>query len=263
MLSEPVEKTAIAAGVACAKVKAGEPSRFSNNTCTAAKVGTGEFTKVKISLDEWDVCEEVAGEGKEPPTKYDDHKCNTKVNELKLRKWQWNVLGAGVTKKVKSSGGAFTLTAGGKVVKCTAVTDKGTITGGKPGTDLAEVITFTGCTTKQAGCNVKTAGQLNGTIVVTEIPTKLEERAGKLVDNFQQNTTTKEFVTLKFEGTCSEYPETKVKGTVAAEVVAGTGELNFPATAIEKDTLEAFGVKATLTGKDTQELTNEWAYTAI
>jgi hypothetical protein len=168
----------------------------------------------------------------------------------------------GKKRSVTSSGTTFTLTALGKVITCTTVTDKGTITGGKPGTDLAESITFMGCATKQAGCGVHSAGQPIGTIVATNIPTKLEQRknaTGKeiVVDNFEQNATTKEFVTLKFEAeagkSCSEYTETKVKGTVAAEAVEGTGELNFPATALEKDTLEAFGIKATLAGKDTQK----------
>jgi hypothetical protein len=264
---EKLEKE-VSPGVWCAKVKVAKTGTFKNAGCTEAEA-KGTFIKVKVSLDEWEVCEEAAGEGKEPPTKYDEHKCTTKAKALALRKWQWSVLGAGVTKKVKSSGGTFTLTAGGKVITCTAVTDKGTITGGKPGTDLAENITFTGCTTKQAGCEVKSAGGTLGTIVVPNIPTKLEQRVvGEeevVVDNFEQNATTKEFVTLEFSGaSCAGagYVTTKVKGTVAAEVVPGTAELNFPATALEKDTLEAFGLKATLTGKDTQELENEWAFRA-
>ena len=218
------------------------------------------------SSDEWRVCEEGTGTG----IKYTEHKCTV---ESGTGKWEWKILAAGETRKVKSAGGTFTLTALGKTITCAAVADKGTITGGKPGKDLAETITFTGCTTKQAGCSVKTAGQVNGTIVVTNIPTKLEQRKNAkgeevVVDNFEQKeepvgSEKFQFVTLKFEGTCSEYPETKVKGTVAAEVVKGTGELNFPSPGLEKDTLEAFGVGATLTGKDTQELENEWAVTAI
>jgi hypothetical protein len=39
-------ETPAGSGQWCAKVEAGEPSRFSNNTCTTAHVGTGEFAKV-------------------------------------------------------------------------------------------------------------------------------------------------------------------------------------------------------------------------
>ena len=100
-------------------------------------------------------------------------------------------------------------------------------------------------------------------ISVVNIPTKLETRknakgAEVTVDNFEQNPTTKEFVTLKFEAeagkSCSLFPETKVKGTVAAEAGPGVGELNFPNPRFEKDTLQAFGEESTLVGKDTQEV---------
>lgn len=224
---------------------------------TVLAVGAVASASASASNDEWEVqkCEKVAaGSGQ-----FTNGTCETLGAPKEFSETGvLEKLAAGKKRSVTSSGGAFTLTAGGKIVKCTAVTDTGTITGGKPGTDLAGNITFTGCTTKQAGCSVKTVGQPNGTIAVANIPTKLEQRKNSkgeevVVDNFEQNATTKEFVTLKFEGTCSEYPETKVKGTVAAEVVAGTGELNFPTTALEKDTLEAFGLKATLTGKDTQK----------
>jgi hypothetical protein len=225
------------------------------------------------SNDEWEVCEEVAGAGKEPPTKYDEHKCNTREKALALRKWQWNVLTAGHSYNVVSNNVTVTtsvLTVGGKVITCTGETNKGTITGGKPGKDLVETATFTGCTTKQAGCKVKTVGQPNGTIVLTNIPTKLEQRKNAkgeevVVDNFEQNATTKEFVTLKFEGTCSEYPETKVKGSVAAEVKNlsnGEVELNFPSPKLEKDTLEAFGLAALFTSRDELSLENGWALRA-
>jgi hypothetical protein len=134
-------------------------------------------------------------------------------------------------------------------------------------------ITFTGCTTKQTGCLVKTAGQANGTIVLSNIPTKLEQvvvgEEEVLVDNFEQNATTKEFVTLKFEAesgkSCSEYTETKVKGHVAAEVknlTSGEVELEFPSPALAGDSLEAFGLSATFTSRDEMSLANGWALRA-
>jgi len=103
---------------------------------------------------------------------------------------------------------------------------------------------------------------------LSNIPTKLEQRlVGEeeiLVDNFEQNVTTKEFVTLKFEGTCSEYPETKVKGNVGAEVKNLTNaevELHFKPE-LPGNTLEAFGVKALFESQDELSLENAWALRA-
>jgi hypothetical protein len=166
-----------------------------------------------------------------------------------------------VAKAVTSSGGEFILKAGTNEVKCTKVTDKGTV--GPGSVDLAEEIKFEDCTTATKGCEVKNKGGTLGTVVVTEIPTKLEEIEGKVVDTFSQKTvgTTKEFVTLEFSGsTCSAagYTTTKVKGDVAAEVkneTNGTVTLTFPKTAIPVATkLEAFGVSATLSGSDNEKL---------
>lgn len=221
----------------------------------------------------WDVCEEGPHQGVEPPTKYDNHSCNTKVKALAERKWEWvpkhsNTYSA----KVISSGGTFKLTVTGKTVECTSITDKGDITGGLPGTDLALDIKFTGCTANSKKCEAESPGSgAKGTILVTNAPTLLVVRKTTtgttvLADEFKQNPLTKEFVTLEFnEGasTCPNFPTTKVKGEVAAEIVTGTGELNFPSPALEGNTLQAFGEEATLTGKDTQELENGWAFTAI
>jgi hypothetical protein len=215
-----------------------------------------------ISNDEWEVCEKGGTE------KHEEHKCKgTTTGEG----WSWKVLAAGETRKVVSEGGEFKLEVTGKTITCTAVTDKGTITGGKPGTDLAEEIIFTGCTTSQKGCKVRSVSSpavTFGTIKVTGIKTTLKQFVvgGKEVegDVFEQKTVenakkelVKEFVTLGFEAevgkSCSEFTETKVKGDVAAETVANSGELTFPSTPLEVTPhLEAFGLKATLTGKDTQ-----------
>jgi len=252
----------------CAKVAAGEPSTFEDNKCTKAKVGTGEFIKVVTSSDQWEVCEKGGTE------KFEEHKCSKKSSE---GEWSWKVLEAGksykVTSKKAPGSGPEVLTVGTLTISCTEVTNKGTITGGKPGTDLAENITFTGCTTGTTGCAVHSPTQPNGTIVLINIPTKLEQRVvGEeevLVDNFEQNATTKEFVTLEFSGTtcaAAKYVTTKVKGGVAAEVTNLTnGEVNldFPEPALEKDTLEAFGLKALFTSPaDELSLENGWALRA-
>ena|ERR1039458_6363487 len=253
-------ETELKPGEWCAKVETPGTGVYEDNKCTKAG-GSKEYIKVKESLDQWEVCEEGGTE------KYTEHKCSTKSG---TGKWSWKVLETGKSYKVVSNnvtGASSVLTVAGKEIKCTAETNKGTITG--PGTDLAETITFTGCTTKQAGCLVKSAGQLNGTIVLTNIPTKLEQRlVGEeeiLVDNFEQNVTTKEFVTLKFEGTCSEYFETKVKGDVAAEVINlanGEVELDFPEPELPGNTLNAFALKALFTSRDELSLENAWALRA-
>jgi len=175
---------------------------------------------------------------------------------------RWHVNGAEAAgQEVESAGGAFTLTAGGKVVTCTAVADTGNVEAS--GKDLAKTITFTGCTADAKACTAE-SGAVKGTIAVTNIPTQLKKAEGKLVDNFEQKEVAPgkfEFVTLKFDksgAACPNFPETKVKGGVAAEVenlAGGEVELNFLAAGIEGDTLEAFGVEATLQGKDTEHLT--------
>ncbi len=246
----------------CAKVATAKTGNYKDNKCTE-KMAEGEYIKVLVSTDQWEVCEKGGTE------EWSEHKCNAGKG---TGEWSWKVLEAGKSYKVVSNkvagSGPEVLTVGAKVISCTEVTNKGTITGGTPGTDLAETITFTGCTTKQAGCLVKSAGQANGTIVLSNIPTKLEQRlVGEeeiLVDNFEQNVTTKEFVTLKFEGTCSEYPETKVKGNVGAEVKNLTNaevELHFKPE-LPGNTLEAFGVKALFESQDELSLENAWALRA-
>jgi hypothetical protein len=254
---EKLEKE-VSPGIWCAKVKVAKTGTYKNAACTEAEA-KGEFIKVKVSLDEWEVCEKGGTE------EWSEHKCNAGKG---TGEWSWKVLAAGETRKVVSEGGEFKLTSGTKVITCKKVKDEGTITGGKPGTDLASTITFTECTTSQAGCNVKSAGGTLKTIVVTKIPTKLQQfLVGEeeiLGDIFEQKMgeTVKEFVTLQFEGTCSEFPETKVKGDVVAEVVPGTGELNFPLVPIEiTPHLESFGIKATLTGKDTQAVVQAFTET--
>ncbi|MGH2902123.1 MAG: hypothetical protein ACRDK7_00795 [Solirubrobacteraceae bacterium] len=251
----------------CYKVAEAGTGTFEKSTCSGA-AGTKEYIKVskfetKLKAGEWCAKTETAGAGN-----YTTGACTTiKTGEnfIKVLVPEWAANGVAVTtaKEVESSGGTFTLTAGTLTVTCKKVTDKGKVEAG--GKDIATEIKFTECTTGATGCAVKNKGGTLGTIVVTEIPTLLEEVGGKLVDKFEQKTVgaTKEFVTLEFEGEpCEEagYVTTKVKGDVAAEVkneANGEVKLTFPTTAIvQTPKLEAFGKAAKLVGTDTEKLVN-------
>jgi hypothetical protein len=248
----------------CAKVAIAGTGTYKDAKCTEA-MAKGEYIKVLVSSDEWEVCEKGGTE------EWSEHKCNAGKG---TGEWSWKVLAAGksykVTSKKVAGSGPEVLKVGTLTISCTEVTNKGTITG--PGKDLAENITFTGCTTGTTGCAVHSPGQPNGTIVLTNIPTKLEQRlVGEeeiLVDNFEQNATTKEFVTLEFSGEpckAAKYVTTKVKGNVAAEVknlANGEVELDFPEPELPGNTLEAFGAKALFISRDELSLENEWALRA-
>jgi len=230
---------------------------------------------------EWEVCEELAGVGKEPPLKFDTHKCNSEEKLLAERKWEWKLLAAGQTQKVVSEGGTFTLTGGPVTITCTKLEDQSDITGGKPGTDLALKILFLGCTTSNSKCKVKSAGPpaKAGEIEVVNVPTEIitTRTAGGVVVEADLFKGTKgieeEFVTLeigeketasgnKMEKKCaSAVPlTTKVTGGVAGEAM-GSGELNFPARPLEASKLEAFGVSVTLEGLDTQAVVQSFTET--
>jgi hypothetical protein len=207
-----------------------------------------------------------------------EHKCIWEIKETSAGAFEElktgeeaNVLASETT--------TFTLTAGTTVIKCTHIESDGILIGGKPGTDLAKFILFTGCTTNVAECKVKSKGNTKaGEILVTDIHTKLVERekAGVkniLADNFEQklHKGSKEFVTLetgkveevenagtRFEHkilktACTGVPTpSKVTGSVAAKV---EGEkLNFPSPELSGNTLNAFGVAAKLEGVVTQHL---------
>jgi len=212
----------------------------------------------------WWGCKEATGAG----TKYEEHKC---VKELGGGKWEWVKEAAGEQWSTFSKGGVFTLTAGTKVVTCKKVTDEGFTE--ELGKDLATNVTFTECSTSEAKCLVKSkeVGGVNGRVVVKNVSTQLfkgttSAGAETLADEFKENATTKEFVTLQFEkeggGACATLTETKVKGHVAAEcknLANGEVELNFPNPELKGNTLNAFGVASKLTGKVTEFWgTQEW-----
>ncbi|MGA8364917.1 MAG: hypothetical protein WB709_10400 [Solirubrobacteraceae bacterium] len=167
-------------------------------------------------------------------------------------------------------GKLFTLKAGTKEITCHKVIGVGTVSTG--GVDEATDLHFLECLTNQAGCDPHTAGAPNGLILVQNIPTLLTLRvpaaggAAVIADQYSQNATTKEFVTIEFTalagGSCSEFPTTKVKGQVAAEVLNATEELNFPEPELKGNTLEAFGKAASLVGRNTQMLANGGKLTA-
>jgi len=215
---------------------------------------------------EWQVCEKVAaGSGK-----FENHLCK---KEGGTKEWEWKTLAAGESRKVISEGGPFTLTAGTKTVTCNKVKNHGEIFGGHPGTDEVTV-NFETCTTSEVGCKVKSKGTAKaGEVVVANVKTKLTERGTKLADEFKENATTKEFITLEFgkeengpeklKTACPTLPETRVKGQVAAEIVNANEELNFPNPELTGNTLEAFGVAAKLVGKSKQTQENGWAIQGI
>jgi hypothetical protein len=220
---------------------------------------------------EWEVCEELAGEGKEPPLKFDTHSCNSEAKPLAQRKWEWKLLATGEERKVVSLGGAFKLTGGTVEIKCLHIFDESNIKGGKPGTDIALRIHFLECSTSKAGCLVKSAGlpAKAGLIEVNNIATKLITEPGPLEADLFEGTLTevepgvfeKVFVTLEF-GTaevadnklspaCSGVPpKTKVTGNVAAETVGG--KLVFPNPPLTSSTIKAFGLSVKLIGEDEQ-----------
>lgn len=254
-------ETELAPGEWCAKVETAGTGTFSDNKCTVA-AGAKEFIKVLVPNREWEVqkCEAVAG------GIFTNGTCEVVGAGGFGEAGVTEKLATGKTRKVTSASTTTFILNEGKTteIKCTNTAAEGTITGGQPGTDKATKITFTGCTTVEAACLVRDSVlKTSGTIEVTAIPTKLEQRkkAGvtltKPADNFEAklNGVTKEFVTLEFTGTCVAFPPTtKVKGNIAAVV---EGEvLNFPTNLekpVETNSLEAFGVAATLSGKTTQK----------
>jgi hypothetical protein len=167
---------------------------------------------------------------------------------------QWQVNGVEASgQEVVISGGVSTLTWGTKKISCTATAGKGTVK--TKGAGEAAEIKFTGCSTSQSGCSVRTEGQPAGTILAANLPTALTEREpsgggkAKLADEFKSNAVTKEIAKLKFEGTCSEFPNGVIAGEAAATLTnlsGGIVELRFPTPQLEENTLNFFGKNLTI-----------------
>ena len=243
----------------CAKVETKETGTFEDAACTKAKA-KGEF--IKVFVHEYEVCQEGGTE------KFSEHHCTPGTKEPS-GKWSWLPIEAGKKFAIESTGGEFKLAGGGQESVCKHVTNTGEI---EPGGQSKTTLVFTECTNGTGKCEAfaPAANDGKGTIEVSGITDQLVERGGKLADEFKENTATHEFVTIEFEvpGTeaCAETPTTKVKGQVAGEckniTVAGQGEteLVFPNPALVGNSLEAFGVKASLFGTATVSLVNKWSY---
>ncbi len=167
-----------------------------------------------------------------------------------------NGVGITSTLTVTSTGGLFRLVAGTKVIDCESANGSGLVLPG--GKSFVHDIHFLNCKTGQTKCAVHSIGASNGLILLVNVPDLLVERAGVLADEFQENPTTKEFITLQFTaetgGSCSEYPETKVKGQVAAKVNNVTESLEFTEPELTGNSLEAFGKTAKFFGTAKQSL---------
>lgn len=231
---------------------------------------------------QWEVCEEVAGEGKEPPTKYDNHKCNTQVKPLAERKWQWNKLEKGDVRAISSLGGPQKLIGhvGGVAIEieCTEVENIGKIFGGKPGTDWAEVI-YHGCHIVGApacGLSAKSPKRRAG-VISLDVKTVLVELAeGKMGDKFEPESGTtfveielgqeEEEATQKYKKACGVFPKAaqKVEGSTVGLAETGAEgnlceKLNFTNPAQEGSSLKFSGEEALYVGKVEIEMENHWA----
>lgn len=263
-------ETKLKSGEWCAKVKAGEPSTFSDNKCTAPKVGTGEFTKVLVP--EWEVCEEGGTE------KNENHLC---AKSSATGKWSWKVLEAGKEYKIASKGlvQKLIVPGAGIEIECSAVTDEGTIKGGQPGTDEATSIKYTGCVViNPAGCKVKTSGLVFGNITVSNVKTELVNLLTGIGDKF--STASGTFVELelgKKENATTHAAEEKcgvlaIKNKVEGQVVGKLGgtnlgeKINFTKPPQEGSNLEVIGLGAEYVGEIEQALTGTaagWAFRAV
>ncbi len=147
---------------------------------------------------------------------------------------------------VLTVGGLAILEASSKIIDCEKSHGLILILAG--GRSFVHDIHFLNCITSEAGCFVHSVGAANGLILLVNVPDLLvgRKQAGGgtevVADEFKENPTTKEFITLKYLGTCTNFPETKIKGQFAGET---TGELTlFPTPELEGNGLEAFGKAA-------------------
>ena len=236
----------------------------------------------------WTICKEVPGEGKEPPTKFDNNTCSTALKEVKLRKWEDVVLPAGEKPKLEvvEVVEPFTLKAGTTTITCKAVALKeGTIENitGPTGRDKGTV-EFSECKSSVAGCTVaepiKDKGKESALVENTVTPTKIydmfapegwKEEATKALANAQIKPFAK--ITQTPNPPCVN---TEVEGNgVAAEIVpeglSVPKTLKFPCPKLSpvnqwngvKEvtlTLKAFGGPAEECGQVKVQLTSKGAW---
>jgi hypothetical protein len=176
---------------------------------------------------------------------------------------EWKVNGKPLVgeKEVTYSGGTVMMAIGGKIIRCTSVTGKGSVKDKGAGTVGT---TFTGCTANSGQCAVKSVGApaKSGEIILTGLSTTLTERETSknvkvLAEEVKDKAKPKEWVTLEFKGgekACFGWFTFKVKGKYAAEVVNSTESMNFPTPELRGNTLEGFGVAMTLVGNVKQTL---------
>jgi hypothetical protein len=236
---EKLETHLLNPGEWCAKVKAGEPSTFSDNKCTVAHVGTGEFTKVLVP--EFSACGFKKGAG----SKYAS-KAACEAGTVSSGEWE--------RIHFTDKEGVSHLNSLGVVITCQKDTSSGEITG--PNTVANVKVTFEECKAKKGTeeCAVN-GGTINTETLSGELGNVAVAEAASTVGEDLKPPAGKPFV--KLTGTC--IVNTSVEGSVIGEVipVGGppklTGELNFkcePAGSTKqkiqkfvggvKDTLSAF-----------------------
>ena len=275
-----IPATQLKVGEWCARVATPGKGNKDASCVTNAGLEKNEYIKVKALA--WQVCEEHPGAGKEPPPKYDEHKCNTQHKALAERKWEWKYLEEGKEYKIKSKGliQILKVPGAGIEIECSAVTDVGTIKGGVPGTDEATSIKYTGCVVlKPAACKVKTAGLTFGNITVSNVKTELVNiiLPAAIGDKFFTASGTfvelelgkkENAVTKAAEEKCGTLPiKSKVEGAVVGKVETGAGgnlgeKINFTTPPQEGSNLTVLGFAAEYIGVVEQELENEWAFRA-
>ncbi len=227
------------------------------------------------------ICKEKAGVGEEPPIKYDEHHCNTKEKELKLRKWEWKPVEGAEVFKVEGTSGVSKLeseVAGLKIlIECKKDTFKGEIEAA--GKNKGEV-TFSECSLFEVTKYVKVAlTACTVPNIVFKFTTQLVtgQGAGPATwgpeDEFNSTEAEETFVTIKIEGTCAlkgtykakqaeveiKPAAQKFKGQVCAMPEAGVGKLEHEIVCTSSGSHITFGGKpAYFTSTDLVKLENGW-----
>ncbi len=233
---------------------------------------------------QWEVCTQAAGSGKEPPTKYDEHKCNTQTKALVLRKWEWKVLAAGESLPMVSSGRRQSLIASiggtGIEIECQEVKNSGTIEGGKPGKGKDEIV-YHGCEivgARECGLSAKSPGKEAGIISLTVKSVLVEISPGVEGEDFEGSpgTTLGELEfgkkenksTHKYEEKCGSFlplAAQQISGAVVGKATTPTGgslceELEFTKPGQRGSDLKWGTEELTYVGEVTFELENKSAF---